>query len=73
MPATRATFWLEKLTLNRERDRQVCSELLESGWRVGIVWECALRGSSTSEEPVAGVVAKWLRGTVSELEIPAMR
>lgn len=72
MPSTRAAFWQEKLTLNRERDRRVCTELLDSGWRVGVVWECALRKSSSDAEFVAELVADWLRGRASELDISAI-
>lgn len=72
MPSTRAAFWQEKLTLNRERDRRVRTELFDSGWRVGVVWECALRNSSTGAESVAAIVANWLRGRASELDIPAI-
>lgn len=42
-PATRTAFWLEKLENNRERDLRVQKDLLLSGWRVGVVWECALK------------------------------
>ena len=45
-PATREEFWRAKIQLNHERDRSVLAELRETGWRVQIVWECALRGSA---------------------------
>ncbi|HAG7287930.1 TPA: VSPR family DNA mismatch endonuclease [Escherichia coli] len=44
VPATRTDFWLEKIGKNVERDRRDISHLQELGWRVLIVWECALRG-----------------------------
>lgn len=43
VPATRTEFWQSKFDANRERDRKAKSELLEQGWRVAIVWECALK------------------------------
>ena len=43
-PATRAEFWKEKIVGNRRRDRASLGALHESGWRVLVVWECALRG-----------------------------
>lgn len=46
LPATRTEFWEAKITANRQRDKRVCSELLESGWRVLIVWECAMKGKT---------------------------
>lgn len=45
-PATRAAFWRTKITRNRERDQFATEQLLGAGWRVLIVWECALRGAS---------------------------
>ena len=44
-PATREEFWRTKIQRNHERDREVLEELRQAGWRVQIVWECALRGS----------------------------
>ena len=46
LPKTRPEFWETKLTANVARDRDTKSRLLQSGWRVGIVWECAVRGSA---------------------------
>lgn len=42
-PATRADFWRAKLNANAERDARVILELKKLGWRVAVVWECALR------------------------------
>ena len=44
-PATRRNFWRAKIEGNRERDAAALIALKKSGWRVQIVWECALRGS----------------------------
>lgn len=44
VPGTRTDFWLEKIGKNVERDRRDSALLREQGWRVLIVWECALRG-----------------------------
>jgi DNA mismatch endonuclease (patch repair protein) len=44
VPATRTEFWLEKIGKNVERDKRDISQLREQGWRVLVVWECALRG-----------------------------
>lgn len=42
-PATRRSYWRRKLQRNIERDGQVRRKLKRLGWRVLIVWECALR------------------------------
>ena len=43
-PATRKEFWRAKIRRNRERDKATFEALRQAGWRVLIVWECALRG-----------------------------
>ena len=49
-PATRPEFWQEKFEANVERDQRHQKMLREAGWRVFVVWECALR-----REPSAAV------------------
>ena len=44
LPDTRRDFWRAKIDRNRERDRQAMDALRQSGWRVLVIWECALRG-----------------------------
>ena len=44
-PKTRQEFWRAKIERNRERDRAAIENLKEAGWRVQVVWECALRGT----------------------------
>ena len=45
LPRTREEFWREKLAKNRTRDEQALADLNASGWRVLVIWECALRGA----------------------------
>jgi len=44
LPATRQDFWKEKLEGNAARDRKAIAALQAAGWRVLVIWECALRG-----------------------------
>ncbi|WP_394514911.1 very short patch repair endonuclease [Pantoea sp. SGAir0215] len=44
IPATRTEFWIGKINSNVERDHRYVRQLRESGWKVLIIWECALRG-----------------------------
>lgn len=46
IPEARHNWWQEKLTLNRERDKSNITSLLHNGWRVLIVWECAIKHAS---------------------------
>ncbi|TXC66171.1 DNA mismatch endonuclease Vsr [Piscinibacter aquaticus] len=44
LPATRQDFWKQKLEGNAARDRRAIDALQAAGWRVLVIWECALRG-----------------------------
>ena len=43
LPKTNVAFWTKKLSGNKERDLRNYRELVTSGWRVGVIWECATR------------------------------
>ena len=58
-PATRPEFWRAKFDSNVERDRRNRRDLLDAGWRVAIVWECALRKDALG---AALNLDDWLRG-----------
>jgi len=61
-PKSREDFWQAKLNRNVERDHQTVARLLEAGWRVLTVWECALRGKlRLPDAEVAEKVSSWLR------------
>lgn len=44
LPATRAEFWKTKIEGNCARDIRTAQALAAAGWRLLIIWECALRG-----------------------------
>lgn len=43
VPKTRPEFWITKIASNAARDSRSLAALLTLGWRVIVVWECALR------------------------------
>lgn len=49
-PKSNKEFWRKKLTGNKERDNKNIALLLEDGWRVIVIWECALRGKSEEQK-----------------------
>lgn len=61
LPASNTDFWRTKIDTNRERDKRVLRELVMLGWRVAVVWECALRGSRrlAAGDP-ACMLSSWL-------------
>lgn len=65
-PATRADFWSNKIAGNIARDARAENALRTLGWRLAIVWECALR-----EKPGAalGKLSQWIRSGSEKLEI----
>ena len=65
-PATRAEFWQAKFRANIERDGRNRNDLLDEGWRVAIVWECALRKRGQFETALN--LEQWLRGSESTFE-----
>lgn len=67
-PATRAEFWQAKFRANVERDCKMRKKLLESGWRVAVVWECALRGELANR--TVETLENWIRGSAREFETP---
>lgn len=61
-PETRKEFWQEKIKRNHERDRATVQDLKEAGWRVQVVWECALRGTGRRKiEEVLDLCEKFIR------------
>lgn len=58
MPSTRTEFWRSKFKATVERDSRQ-HELLEAlGWRVLVVWECALGDVKSLEARLAAAVAE---------------
>ena len=62
VPSTHVAFWRDKFRRNRKRDRANISSLLDSGWRVCVVWECSISGSNQKQklDNIAGEVSLWL-------------
>ncbi len=61
-PSSREDFWRGKITANRARDRRAHRLLKLAGWRVLVVWECALKGSRRlDDEALSRRMARWLK------------
>ena len=69
-PATRQDFWRSKINGNMARDRNCRSPLSDAGWRVAVVWECALKGRARLPPgAVAQRCAAWLESDQPETGI----
>ena len=69
-PGTREAFWRDKIGRNRQRDAYACNWLRAKGWRIAIVWECALKGKNRL--PFAETIdslARWISSDGNELHI----
>lgn len=70
LPGTRQEFWKAKIDGNRQRDRQAEANLRSGGWRVALIWECAMRGRGRiALDRILDDLATWLRGDSPVLDI----
>lgn len=69
LPRIRPDFLREKIERNQNNDNRAKKVLLADGWRVGIIWECTLRGAGKNIEGVAQSLAEWLRSDTQLIEV----
>jgi len=65
VPHSRHAWWVAKLRRNTDRDARHVREMLDAGWRLLVVWECFLSGSSPEAREGQ---ARVLLGRVARLE-----
>ena len=58
LPKSRCDFWQTKIEGNQARDLRNETALLQLGWHVVIIWECALK---------TGAARSWLTNQLPEL------
>lgn len=66
LPKTRPGFWAEKLRRNRCRDWLVIDRLVRDGWKVAVVWECAIR---LDPDKSGAILAAWVVHGKGSLEV----
>ena len=69
LPASRTEFWEAKIYKNQENDWKAKDLLLNSGWRICIIWECAVRRSKKDPVALMDILIEWLLGSEALLEI----
>lgn len=67
-PATRPEFWQSKFEANVARDAAVQDALVQTGWRVATIWECALR-KADCVAVAADLVSTWLQTGEWKIEL----
>ena len=66
----RSDFWKNKIVGNKLRDERNRSALIESGWRILTIWECALKGRTRrSVDEIISMTESWLLSDQSLMEI----
>jgi len=70
-PASNTEFWGVKFASNVQRDKRAAEQLHSAGWRVAVVWECALR--ATSMDDTACRLLAWIKFGSGDFESPLVR
>ena len=69
-PATRPEFWRQKIEGNIVRDQRALYQMKIDGWRVLVIWECALKNASSDKiEGLLDQIEQWLRSQSEYLEL----
>ena len=62
MPSTRVDFWEKKLNRNVEKDKESLDKLKANGWRILIIWECAVKGRTKKPiDEIMDSIISWLK------------
>ncbi|MDR2602814.1 MAG: very short patch repair endonuclease [Spirochaetaceae bacterium] len=71
LPQSNKEYWTLKIDRNRKRDGESLNHLHAIGWRVCIVWECAIQGKNKKMkiERAALTISDWLQNGGVWLEI----
>ncbi|WP_111748844.1 very short patch repair endonuclease [Salinisphaera orenii] len=68
-PANRQEFWEAKFDANVARDRRDQSRLMDTGWRVAVIWECQLKRHQLPD--TVHQLSRWITaGSISDREEP---
>lgn len=60
-PQSRTAFWKTKIDANKARDAKTKTALLAAGWRILVVWECALKGKTRQQpQDVFDQIEAWI-------------
>ena len=58
LPSTNTDRWRSKIEANIVRDKRAVDDLIAAGWRVILVWQCAIKGHESlgADELTSGVL-----------------
>lgn len=73
-PKSNRSFWNAKIKRNIERDAANLAVCRELGWRVLVVWECALRGKGRWKEDRLGrEMSAWIQRDAKRVTVRQIR
>ena len=70
MPASNRVWWAEKFSQNVARDAKKTQQLRDAGWRVMILWECAVRDKGPTRDQAIKQLSDWIRSDIVMGTIP---
>ena len=73
VPASNHEFWRHKFATNVKRDKTAEKQLNDKGWRVLIVWECAIREAAVRPDSLTRRIVRWIAARRSRDELPRRR
>ena len=69
-PKTRTEFWTNKIEKNQARDQRNHTALEDAGWKVLVIWECAVsKKLSLTAEQLEAAIAAALASSESQITI----
>ena len=69
-PSSRKEYWVPKFQANKLRDERKIDVLLDKGWRILVLWECALKLKSRfTLDEIISMVYFWLNSDEKYIEI----
>ncbi|WP_413466654.1 very short patch repair endonuclease [Photobacterium sp.] len=73
IPKTNSAFWQSKFKRNKERDHTAFKQLIENGWRVLTVWECAFRSPKHFDaDDLLSFIECWLTSDATSCEVSGL-
>lgn len=67
-PSSNSEFWAIKFAQNVQRDAQNILDLRKLGWRVAVIWECAL--CLPQKKKIVSAIGAWLESERRSLTLP---
>ena len=69
-PSTRPDFWKSKIEGNQKKDNENLELLRKAGWRILVIWECAVKGKEKLDfDNLIEQVTQWIKSNSQFREI----